>query len=260
MYFNMLERLSIPNFLQKKLEERYQAPEERIRESYQEKIAEYERRISYFSETVLNGRLSPHELATPHTFDSNLSAITEEAAVYFQQGREMLQTSHNMPENSSPLVEYYGFLQCVKGMVLLEINVNKKQLFSRHGLTQSKTPSRYINVKIMPLGVFTALLLRRGGVIFKKYKEAIDFFFSQPYCPSLEEIVTDRFTYGDPRYAFIMSWMLSSLVRYSPLKWKEIQDGTTDDIILSIREYRRHELTKAFEHLFSEYVPDPSPW
>jgi len=136
----------------------------------------------------------------------------------------MLQTSLDMPENSSPLVEYYGFLQCAKGMILLELNVNQKLLFSHHGLISAETNSHYISVAIKERGVFSALLIRRGGVIFKKYEEAIDMFFSQPYCRSLEEAVTDKHTRGDPVFTFMGSWMLSSLVRYRPLKWQEIQN------------------------------------
>jgi len=256
-YLRKLDQLSIPYFLQKRLEERYQSPEARIRERFEEIATEYEDRIAYFAKTVLKNRCTPQEVATPTTQESDFSAIAEEAAIYFQQGREMLQTSLDMPENSSPLVEYYGFLQCAKGMILLELNVNQKLLFSHHGLAFAKTNSRYISATIKERGVFSALLLRRGGVIFKKYEEAIEVFFSQLYSRSLEEVVTDRHKQGDPVYAFMGSWMLSSLVRYRPLKWEEIQGGKKDDIISSIREYRKQELSQALENLLREYSPSP---
>ena len=163
-----------------------------------------------------------------------------------------------LPKSSSPLVEYYGFLQCAKGIILLELNVNKDLLFSNHGLTTAKTSSRYIRVTIKPRGVFSALLLRIGQTLpprYMKFEEAIDEFFSGSYNLSLEEIVRDNPAYGDPVFAFIVSWMLSSLVRYKPLKWKEIQDGKKDDIISNIRDYREKYLPEALEYLLREYSP-----
>ncbi len=204
-YLSKLERLSIRYYLEKQLKKKYQSTDDRTLERFQKNTTDYENRIAYFAETILQNNYKPEDLAIPTTQNSDFEKIATKAAVYFQQGREMLQTALYIPENSSPLVEYYGFLQCAKGMIQLELDDPKKLLFSRHGLSFTEKNTRYISAIIQKRGVFSALLIRRGEITFKKFEEAIDMFFSQPYCPSLEEIITDKHTFGDPVLAFIGS-------------------------------------------------------
>lgn len=254
--YDMLEKITIPYILQNVLEELYHPPNQEKQNRLIERIEESKRRIAYFANKVLKGRYKVHDLATPHTPDSNVESIAEEAAIYFQQGYEMLQTSQNMPLSSNPLVEYYGYLQCVKGIIILNLNVNKKHFFAFHGLTSAKTNSQYINIQIKPRGVFSALLLYQGSTYTPhkmKFEDAVDYFYSSSYTPSLEEIVREHYG-GDPIFIFIGSWMLSSLVRYNPLKWKEILDGKKDDIISGIRDFRRIGIYRALESLLGRYV------
>ena len=196
------------------------------------RIHRYNRRITYFSDILkrqnkLKQDLQPQELATLRTPNFNYSEIANEAAIYFQQGLEMLRTARSMHENSSPLVEYYGFLQCVKGITILELEIKDARFFSYHGLTRAKANSHYINAKIKPIGVFSALLLRIKPMGMST-EEAMDYFFSEPRCLSLEEALDikarpynksySKNYLGDPIFAFIGSWLLSSLVRYHPKK------------------------------------------
>ena len=265
-YLDMLGSLSIPYYLKSSLEEKYHSQVKRIQQNIEDRIVEYKKRITYIA-NLLKSRghigkdLPPEELAAPLTPNSDLSYVAEEAAIYFQQGLEMLQTSQNMHENTSPLVEYYGFLQCVKGSIILELEVKDERFFSKHGLTlaKQKPNSRYISAEIKAFGVFQALVLCRKPSGMTP-EETMDTFFSGSYCPSLEEIVTGRHAYGDPIFAFIGSWMLSTLVRYRPRMWQEIQLGLKDDIIRLIRNYRIYEISFSIRNLLTEYAPHRSGW
>lgn len=266
-YLRILEHLTVPRYLQRWLEETYQSERELLQKNIKAKIAEYKKRIADFStipmvQNTFNRRYkkdpTPQDLVTPLTPDSNFSSIAEEAAIYFKQGHQMLKTSSNMQEESSPLVEYYGFLQCVKGTILLELWVNQELFFSKHGLTSAKTNSCYINAEIKPFGVFSALLLRRGKTMFMDPEKTMMTFFSGSYCLSLEEII-NKHIQGDPVFAFIGSWMLSTLVRYRPKTWDEILQGKKDEIIRLIRDYRTDEIAQAIRNLLIEYAPDSSP-
>lgn len=265
-YLDMLEKLSIPYFLQRLLHEKYQSQEERVQNLTNEKIDDYNKKIEYFSKipqvhkaisNKLGKAFSLAELAKPRTPDSDLTEVAKEAATYFRQGLEMLKTSLSMQENSSPLVEYYSFLQCVKGTIMLDLDVNQGIFFSYHGLSSAETDSGYIKARVMPLGVFSALLLLRD-VIFIDSEQTLDTFISNPYFSSLEEVVDNRHSHGDPAYAFIGSWLLSNLVRYMPVKWEEIREGEKDEIIIAIRDYRRFEIPHSIRNLLLKYVPHSS--
>ena len=260
----MLDHLTSSYYLKSLLEVSYLSQQEHIQKTRNVQTTEYKKRITYFanllkSRNKINQDLPPEKIAAPHTPASKLSKIAEEAAIYFQQGQEMLQTSQDMPENTGPLVEYYGFLQCVKGSTVLELDINRDEFFKYHGLRALPTKkSNYINAEIKPFGVFQALLLYRKPKLMTP-EEAMDKFLSGSYCPSLKEIVMDRHSHGDPIHAFIGSWMLSTLVRYRPRTWQEIRLGRKDDIIRWIRVYRRIEISYAIQNLLSEYDPDFAP-
>ncbi len=278
----MLEHLTVPRYLQRRLEEIYRPHKVNLQNNIKEQIAEYTKRIDDFSKIPLirsafkkkyNKILNPQDLAVPRNAESNFSNIAGEAAIYFKQGQEMLKTSIAMHENSSPLVEYYGFLQCVKGTILLELEVNQDLFFSYHGLMPARPQNKpnYINAKIMPFGVFPALLLRVDKYYFYMHNnmdEAMNTFFSGSHCLSIETIIDSKAYYdsydphyhGNMIYAYIGSWILSSLVRYHPKTWEEILQGKNDEIIRMIRDYRRYEISRAIRNLLREYAPDISSW
>ena len=68
-----------------------------------------------------------------------------------------------MSENSSPLVEYYALLQCLKGSLILHYDiVNQVFFFTHHGLKidggyQEKPP--YVTASVYTKGVFYGLVL-----------------------------------------------------------------------------------------------------
>lgn len=263
-YLRTLEHLTVSHYLRSYLEGDYCSQEEHNQRKIREQTTAYQKQITYFANFlkyrgILGKDLPPEELATPLTPTSDFVDIAEEAATYFQQGLEMLQTSQDMPENTSPLVEYYGFLQCVKGSITLELEVKDPRFFSKHGLVLAKSNSRYISAGIKPFGVFSALLLGRITHAFKWFKEDVDRFYSSSCCLSLEEVIKNSRYQGDFVLAFIGSWMLSTLVRYRPRMWQEVQLGQKDDIIQWIREYRRREISYAIRNLLYKYEPYPSP-
>jgi hypothetical protein len=114
----------------------------------------------------MNLDIPPKETITVRKFENeeDIREVARKSSVYFQQGLEMLETSFSMPENTSPLVEYYALLQCVKGSIILDLDFKEELFFTKHGIRQTKKVdeeklSKYLNIQIMPLGVFSALAI-----------------------------------------------------------------------------------------------------
>jgi len=288
----LLEQVTIPYHLEKCLEQKYFPVEDSDKEVLQLKISKYKQKINHFFETTdikniikryisNNKKNDPYEIIKPVEYKTDIKKIAYKAAIYFQQGLEMLKTAIIMHENVSPLVEYYGFLQCVKGSIILELDIYKDLFFSYHGLTQVKNDeicskklkeknsltthskiqlSKYINAEIKTLGVFSALLLRITDFYEKENKKeyTMDKYLQKDYKPSIEEIVS--IYHFDPPSVFIGSWMLSTLVRYKPAKWQEICSGIKDDIITRIRKFRREKIPATIESLLNDYVTQIIDW
>lgn len=204
-----------------------------------------------------------------------ISKIAQKASIYFQQGLEMLETSLSMPETTSPLVEYYALLQCVKGSVILDLDVNEKIFFTRHGITQTQEietetniVSEYINACVKPLGVFSALAIRFAHFIDQRketgdklhYVNMMETYFSKDFTPSIENLLIGE--EGNPYIgilrvpltSFIGSWMLSSLVRYSPMNWQEILAGQKNNLVRYIREFRSEFIPAAFDSFLPDHI------
>ncbi|GAJ03803.1 unnamed protein product [marine sediment metagenome] len=77
-------------------------------------------------------------MISPRNENSAFELLASEVSLYFHQALQMLKTSQEMSESSSPLVEYYGYLQCVKGIILMELNPNQELFFSYHGISYDK--------------------------------------------------------------------------------------------------------------------------
>jgi len=199
--------------------------------------------------------------------EKEITNTARKASIYYQQALEMYQTSINMPETTSPLIEYYALLQCVKGSVLLDLDIKEDVFFRHHGISSIIKENSYINAIIQPVGVFSALTLRfahyqnqrdeEGETIL--YKNEMEVYFKEYFIPSLEEIICqpNSFTYelshNTLPLVFIGSWMLSILVRYNPLIWQDILAGQKNDLIYFIRDFREEEIPKAIESC----LPDP---
>jgi len=250
-------------------------------------VPRYQRKLDYFFrikknyETIkqridrIDLKIEPKESITVRKFENeeDIRKVARKASVYFQQGLEMLETSFSMPENTSPLVEYYALLQCAKGFIILDLDVKEELFFTQHGLTHAKNiderkSSKFINAIIKPLGVFSALAIRRAQFIDQRteendpvyYQNDLEYYFDEEYKPSIENIVI----FGDENpdikminhslTAFIGSWMLSSLVRYAPMKWQEILAGQETDLIKDIRDFREESLIRAFDSFLPDYM------
>ncbi len=250
-------------------------------------VPRYQRKLDYFFgikknyETIkqridrIDLKIEPKESITVRKFENeeDIRKVARKASVYFQQGLEMLETSFSMPENTSPLVEYYALLQCAKGFIILDLDVKEELFFTQHGLTPAKNiderkSSKFINAIIKPLGVFSALAIRRAQFIDQRteendpvyYQNDLEYYFDEEYKPSIENIVI----FGDENpdikminhslTAFIGSWMLSSLVRYGPMKWQEILAGQETDLIKDIRDFREESLIRAFDSFLPDHM------
>ncbi|MHA1222774.1 MAG: YaaC family protein [Candidatus Heimdallarchaeaceae archaeon] len=201
--------------------------------------------------------------------ENNISAVAQTASLYFQQALEMYQTSLNMPENTSPLVEYYALLQCVKGSIILDLHIEEGIFFRFHGIVHSSNKeNEYIRAKIKPLGVFSALAIRFAHFIEQKNEEGeiiyckndLEDYYKEDFSISLKEIVkpppssTYDNSHHNPLSIFIGAWMLSTLVRYVPKKWQEILAGQKNDLIYNIRYFREEEIPRTFESCLPNHI------
>ena len=155
-----------------------------------------------------------------------------------------------MPLNTAPLVEYYGLLQCVKGTILMTLNLRNSIFFRYHGLTyiDPSNPDNYIKAEIKT-GVFLALLIRQTFYDEETNRIEMEEYLKENYKPSLKDLINNNSVPA----VFIISWMLSSLVRYKTKVWQEICAGEEDELITKIQEFRRSTFPKAIKNLFWWY-------
>ena len=103
--------------------------------------------------------------------------------------------------------------------------------------------------------MFPAFLL-----IFDEKNRLIKEILSKDYKPTIEQLILDpyflkaRRPFEDPTKSIIVSWMLSSIVRYKPNIWEKICLGKEDDIILQIREFRENTLPKCISRIIDETI------
>jgi hypothetical protein len=175
--------------------------------------------------------------------DDEIKKLAFNTSLYFSQGYEILKTAITMDINSSPIMDYYSLLQIVKGVILLELDVDKKEFFKSHGLRSvKKIESEVIHqAKIETYGVFPALLIRCGDYV-KDHHLAINLedYYVDNYSPTFKEMIERdhlRSLYKIPE-AFIFSWMLSEIVRYKPEEWQKICTGTDNNWIRNIEKFR----------------------
>lgn len=189
-----------------------------------------------------------NDLISLRDVNADINDLANEIVEYLHQGLEMLRTSLLMPEKTAPLLEYYGFLQCVKAYILVDLKVDDGIYFINHGLAIKQPLEEgdlsYIRAKIMVHGVFPVLLIRSGNV------KDLDHFYKQDYFPNLEEILYNMNTKTNhPAYVFLGMWMLSMLVRYHPIKWREILDGKKNAILDDIRTFRRVQFPQTLSNM-----------
>lgn len=208
---------------------------------------------------------SPEKIATPVTHKSCLETITTNAIPHFQQGLEMFLTSQTMNINSQPLLEYYSFLQCVKGNLLLNLEIKDYNLLNYHGIKAAKrTRDVIIRAKVKYFGVFQTLFLLKKPKHVNDSSYDMKKYLNGDYYLTLESLVKERLlekrkdgndynkhriANDDPMPAFIISNLLSTLVRYYPRKWQEICLGIKTDLILDINKWRRNIFPDAFAKL-----------
>lgn len=245
-----LEMLSNPFFLKKKLEEKYSARDQREIGLLNQQKRGFQEKINYYYNLIKKNLpmrgwnpKQPSDIAKPLNEKSDFEDIAKKASIYFQQGLELYLTSMTMNQNSSPLIEYYSFLQCAKGSIQLNLDINN-QMFTLHGIIDGRDENvNYIRPDIKSFGVFQSLLL-----ISASSNEITDFITGKNNL-SLEELL-EFYIYPHeaiPAYGFIGSWMLSSLVRYKPEIWQKIYFGLESDVILKINKFRNDIIPNAIE-------------
>ncbi|MBA7500836.1 hypothetical protein ES704_03597 [subsurface metagenome] len=163
-----------------------------------------------------------------------------------------------MPDNTAPLVEYYGFLQCAKAKIIISLDFNENLFFTKHGIIiqkysseSSKKVSQYLNGRIKPCGVLPLLIIAETQYYAEEKIFEMDKYLGRNYCPSLEEMLDQK--HVGPIEAFIVSWMLSTLVRYQPKKWVDICSGKHNDFGLKISSLRKREIPRAISTMLGVY-------
>ncbi len=71
-------------------------------------------------------------------------------------------------------------------------------------------------------------------------------YLKENYKPSIKDLINNNSVPA----VLIISWMLSSLVRYKLKVWQEICAGEEDELITKIQEFRRSAFPKAVKNLF----------
>lgn len=251
----MLEKLSNTYHLEKILQNKYFPKEPRLQSLLQDQITGYQKKINYYfnllsiSDKKRKKIANPENIAKPVDKNSNIHEIATKASSYFQQGLEMYLTSMTMNINSSPLVEYYSILQCIKGRILLDLEINEEVMFSNHGIVSDKANqnTKYVRTSVKPFGVFQSLLL-----VESTSTEINEYLMGQKNI-SLLEIMnkTHYFSPNDMTAAFMVSWMLSTLVRYNPTIWQQIYFGVDNDDIFAINKYRRDDIPNALNRMLT---------
>ena len=200
-------------------------------------------------------RFNKSDLGQARDSNTDFKKVGYESTLYFYQAYEMFKSVLKMGENSSPLVEYYALLQCVKGIIHLEFDVKEKFFFEHHGLTKESfnNTKPYITAKLASKGAFYALLLKVTRKGIKGFSD-IDKYLDQNYKPSLEDVIKQG---AELPEIFIGSWLLSNIVRYKPSLWIKILSGRNDDIIRDIRNFRRNEIPRLIGSLLRKYDYNP---
>lgn len=248
----MLEKMTVPSYLESELINQFDTSTSGLKSSVEQQITAYQEKIDYFSE-LIHFQGESDDLAIPITPDlilGNEASVVVRATIYFRQGLEMLGTSSKMSEFTSPLLEYYGFLQCVKGIIALRLNIIHENFLRYHGLKIVPDDTQYIKAEIKKWGVFQAYLIASGYP-----KKFLDKYKAGTITESLPELIKN----ADMFSIFITSWMLSTIVRYQPARWQEILSGFKEDqLIIQVRDFRRRKFPSFLCSLLGQYVHLPS--
>lgn len=279
-----LEEVSTEYYLRNRLRLNYIPSDKRTEKISSHYFQAKEKKINYFfsqdwiKEFLKNKKKTIRNSSTvkPLKEDINIDFLAEKSALYFRQGLEFLRTSVNMPDNTAPLVEYYGFLQCAKAKIILSLDFDENLFFTKHGITNRKcyseiskkrticdcwlSPeidvSQYLNGKIMPFGILPLLIISETSYYDEtEYNKTegfeMDKYLGRNYCPSLEEMLDQK--HVGTIEAFIGSWMFSTLVRYQPKKWVDIRSGKNNDFNHKISLFRRVFIPKAISSMLEVY-------
>lgn len=196
------------------------------------------------------------EVSLPKT-ETEIKELAYDISLYFSQGYEMYKTSIDTDISSSPIIEYYAILQIIKAIILLELEVDKQEFLSAHGLERKKIKSdkSILQVKTKTHGVFAALLLRTSSFLIKEdgtKTSELEKYYNN-YFPKFEELVDKQIVYLGIPESFIFIWVLSEIARYQPKKWREICLGEKNDWITSINEFREEAIPKLFFDLLNHH-------
>jgi len=135
-----LEFVSTEYYLRNSLKSKFIPSDERSKKVFSYFFQAHEKKIDHFfsqdwiKKFLKNQKEVIRNSSTikPLKEGIKIDSLAEKSALYFRQGLEFLRTSVEMPDNTAPLVEYYGFLQCAKAKIIISLDFNEELFFTIH--------------------------------------------------------------------------------------------------------------------------------
>jgi hypothetical protein len=262
-FLRHLENYKYPYFVETQIRKRLKFLNDKKTNPFLSRKIMYEEAIKNLEQEIKKRNPDSPKHPTNITYskpdESSIKPLAKEISLYFSQAYELFKASVGISIHSSPLTEYYGLLQLVKGVVLTELEFPREKVFNHHGIDRAKrNPNSIHQGRIKTHGVFPALLIRCQGYegITNSIKPIdINDYYSQQFYPTFENFISDDFQkLKRPPETFIFSWMLSEIVRYNPLKWQEICTGEKNDWIRKINKFRNGYFIETLKSLTIDLI------
>ena len=234
-----LETLKTPYAFNKSLNQLLSSDNNKISEKIQ-------KNIQFLSD---RWGINPEEIGKPINLSFDLNQITNNSTTYFLQGLEMLKNSQTLSEMTSPVLQYYSYLQIIRGKVNSLVSLDYPTFNRFHGIKLDEY-NNYIEGKFAKAGALQSLGIVEGDFLIGKN------LYTENTKVSLPELLNEasQNNVNDPCSTFIISWMLSMIVRYNPNLWKQILEGKNDDIVLKIRDFQNEIFPKSIISLLQPFL------
>ena len=194
------------------------------------------------------------------TFKTRISKTDAvEICTFIKQADEFINASQNLSILSKPILYYYAHLNLAKALIHSAIKFNSdRPLF--HGLDSlSNNP---LEASVKRNGCYILLLCCLGNK--ELLEESLSKTKLNPF--SLENLINPVPTfiekassYSNPYYSsilnkiYVCSFIMSSIARYKPVKWRDINTTKPIDISSNISRFYLQSVDFAFKILIMSY-------
>lgn len=271
----LLDELTIESFLVRKLKEKYYPIYDGYRERVIVRIEKMNKNIEYFKNNypfkkgenfvrAIDPEYTSNDMeidnktgiySKPVNSNINFELLAQKASLYFRQGKELLRSAQDISEFSRPILDYYAYLQIIKGVIILNFEINDSNFLSYHGIVPDRNANyQYITPRVKKFGVLQLLLISLTHLHENSDHNNYIKKFTHDVRITLEECIDMIKGIYEVIPLYIFLWSLSFLVRYSPEKWQLILSGRSEDeLIRKIRRIRNINFPSIVHHLLREY-------